>query len=165
MNPKSHDSGSVPPSPEPARTETGNRGPSGDGPVRDAIPFTREEFDRSESRLLHGGRWGNADLSLFRKEGKAWVVKDFRHCPFGVRHTWGTYMAGRELSALRRLSGIPGFPEDAFRLDRYAIAYRFIPGEEIGQADPALLTPGFFESLESLVERMHGRGIAHLDIR
>jgi hypothetical protein len=74
-------------------------------------------------------------------------------------------MAGRELSALRRLSGIPGFPEDAFRLDRYAIAYRFVPGNEIGQGNPGLLTPGFFESLESLVERMHGRDIAHLDIR
>ncbi len=74
-------------------------------------------------------------------------------------------MAGRELSALRKLSGIPGFPEDAFRLDRYAIAYRFVPGSEIGQARQELLTPGFFEQLESLVGRMHGRDIAHLDIR
>jgi len=165
MTPKSHASGSEPPSPQSTRTEPGNRVRSGNGPVREAAPFTREEFDRAEARLLHGGRWGNADISLFRKGGEAWVVKDFRHCPFGVRHSWGICMAGRELSALRKLSGIPGFPEDVFRLDRYAIAYRFIPGNEIGQADPGLLTPGFFESLESLVERMHGRDIAHLDIR
>ena len=165
MTPKSHASGSEPPSPQTARTEPGNRVRPGKGPVREATPFTREEFDRSGARLLHGGRWGNADISLFRKNGESWVVKDFRHCPPGVRHTWGICMAGRELSALRRLSGIPGFPQDAFRLDRYAIAYRFVPGNEIGQGDPDLLTPGFFESLESLVERMHERDIAHLDIR
>ena len=165
MTPKSHASGDGPPPPQPARTEPGGPIRFDNGPTREAPPFTREEFDRSEARLLHGGRWGNADISLFRKGGEAWVVKDFRHCPFGVRQTWGFLMAGRELSALRRLSGIPGFPEDAFRLDRYAIAYRFVPGNEIGQADPAFMTPGFFESLEFLVERMHGRDIAHLDIR
>ena len=165
MTPKSHAGGSEPPSPHSARAVPGNRVPSAAGASPGKNPFTREEFDRSEARLLHGGRWGNADISLFRKGGETWVVKDFRHCPFGVRHTWGICMAGRELSALRRLSGIPGFPEDAFRLDRYAIAYRFVPGNEIGQGDPGLLTPGYFESLESLVERMHGRGIAHLDIR
>jgi len=165
MTPKSHAGGREPPPPQPAPTDPGNRVHPGNGPVREATPFTREEFDRSEARLLHGGRWGNANISLFRTGGETWVVKDFRHCPFGVRQTWGICMAGRELSALRRLSGIPGFPEGAFRLDRYAIAYRFVPGNEIGQADPGLQTPGFFESLESLVDRMHGRGIAHLDIR
>ena len=165
MTPESHPSGNGPPSRRPDCTEPGNQAGYRSGPAREAAPFSREEFDRSETRLLHGGRWGNADISLFRKDGETWVVKDFRHCPFGVRQTWGIYMAGRELSALRRLSGIAGFPEDAFRLDRYAIAYRFVPGGEIGQADPGLLTPGFFESLEALVERMHGRDIAHLDIR
>ena len=81
-------------------------------------PFTREEFERSSTEILSRGRWGNADLHLFRKGTDAWVVKDFRHCPSGVRQTWGAFMAGRELSALRVLSGIPGIPEDAFRLDR-----------------------------------------------
>lgn len=165
MTPKSHASGIGPPPPQPARPESGNRFPSGGGNAGEATPFTREEFDRSETPLIHGGRWGNADISLFRKGGEAWVVKDFRHCPFGVRQTWGAFMAGRELSALRKLAGIPGFPEDPFRLDRYAIAYRFVPGHELGQGDPARMTPRFFEILESLVERMHGRDIAHLDIR
>jgi hypothetical protein len=128
-------------------------------------PFTREEFERSKAEVLSRGRWGNADLHLFRKGTDAWVVKDFRHCPVGVRQTWGIYMAGRELSALRALAGIPGIPQDAFRLDRYAIAYRFVPGKEMGTADPDLLTPGYFGDLESLIERIHGRGIAHLDIR
>jgi RIO-like serine/threonine protein kinase len=129
------------------------------------MPFTREEFDRSGPELLHGGRWGNADMFLFRKGGEPWVVKDFRSCPAIVRHTWGARMAARELSALRRLDWIPGFPRDSFRLDRFAMAYRFVAGTDIGEADLALLTPPFFQELESLVRKMHERGVAHLDIR
>ncbi len=129
------------------------------------IPFSREEFDRSVPEIVHKGRWGNADIFLFRKGEDVWVVKDFRPCPAVVRHTWGAYMAGRELSALRRLDGIPGFPQDAFCLDRFAMAYRFVSGTDIGEADHALLTPSFFEELESLVATMHERGVAHLDIR
>jgi hypothetical protein len=160
-----HSIGGVPQSPQPAPQEPG-------GPFRPAsaggtgeAPFTREEFERSDKETLSRGRWGNADLHVYRKGTDAWVVKDFRHCPAGVRQTWGACMAARELSALRALSGIPGIPPDAFRLDRYAIAYRFVPGKEMGRADPALLTPGYFAELESLVGRVHGRGIAHLDIR
>ncbi|MEW6720429.1 MAG: hypothetical protein AB1346_08270 [Thermodesulfobacteriota bacterium] len=129
------------------------------------MPFDREEFDRSDPELLQEGRWGNAVLYLFRRGEEAWVVKDFRPCPGIVRQTWGAYMAGRELSALRKLDGIPGFPQDAFRLDRFAIAYRYIAGTDIGEADQALLTPVFFEALDSLVSKMHACGVAHLDIR
>jgi hypothetical protein len=134
-------------------------------PTGRGIPFSREEFDRSAPELVHKGRWGNADIFLFRKGEEIWVVKDFRPCPAIVRHTWGVHMAGRELAALRRLDGIPGFPEGAFRLDRFAMGYRFVSGTDIGEADPALLTPSFFEELEALVSRMHERGVAHLDIR
>ena len=164
MTTESHPVGGVPP-PQPAPPVPGQPFRPTGGAGTGESPFTREEFERSNKEILSRGRWGNADISLFRKGGEAWVVKDFRHCPAGVRQTWGACMAGRELSALRALSGIPGIPQDAFRLDRYAIAYRFVPGKEMGRADPALLTPGYFGELESLVGRVHGRGIAHLDIR
>jgi len=134
-------------------------------PIDRGIPFTREEFEGSALELLHKGRWGNADVYHLRKGGEDWVVKDFSPCPPMTRATWGTWMVGRELTAIRKLAGIPGFPRDAFRLDRFAFAYRFVPGEEIGVADPNLLTSAFFEELENLVGKMHAQGIAHLDIR
>lgn len=138
---------------------------TGHPPIDRGIPFTREEFGRSGPELLHKGRWGNADVSLFRKGGEDWVVKDFLPCPPVTRSVWGTWMVGRELSAIWKLAGIPGFPQDAFRLDRFAFAYRFVPGDEIGIAAPDFLTYGFFERLENLVGKMHAQGIAHLDIR
>jgi hypothetical protein len=133
-------------------------------PTEDGNPFTREELEGSAPVLLHKGAWGMADLRLFRKEGAEWVVKDFLPCSPISRNTYGVWMVGRELAALNRLAGIPGFPQGAFRLDRFAFAYRFMPGREIGVSSQ-VLTPSFFEELESLVAQMHGRGVAHLDIR
>lgn len=133
-------------------------------PIEGKIPFTREEFERSAPELLHKGRWGNADVYRFRREDGDWVVKDFRSCPPITRNFFGTWMVGRELAALAKLTGIPGVPQDSFRLDSYAFAYRFVPGGEIGVSRTDL-TPAFFEELENLVGEMHRRGVAHLDIR
>ena len=128
-------------------------------------PFTREEFNRGEHELVHkSDRWGNADLFRFNKDGKSWVVKDFTPRSFFVRHTYGAWMTGVELSALRLLSGLKGFPQESFRLDRFAFAYLFTPGKSIGRRN-AVSSPAFFEELEVLVEKMHERGVAHLDIR
>ena len=133
-------------------------------PLNGKVPFLREEFERSAPELLHRGRWGNADVYRFRRGEECWVVKDFRSCPPLTRDTFGAWMVRRELSAIRVLAGIPGFPQDAFRLDRLALAYRFMPGREIGTRQ-GVPSPAYFEELEELVEKMHGRGIAHLDIR
>lgn len=136
-----------------------------ENPVDSGIPFTREEYERSGTEIIHGGRWGNADIHLYRRGNDVWVVKDFLHCPFVVRHTWGAFMVEREMSAMRNLQEFPGFPRDPFRLDRFAVAYRFEAGKDIGQTAPGNLTPAFFEKLESLVAEMHSRGVAHLDLR
>ena len=128
------------------------------------IPFTREQFNLCAPELVHEGRWGNADVYRFCKDGEYWIVKDFKNRPFFLRHIYGAWMVGVELSAMRLLAGLNGFPQDAFRLDRFAFAYRYTPGTGIGE-DDAETTPAFFEALEKLVEKMHERGVAHLDIR
>ena len=127
-------------------------------------PFTREQFSRCATELILKGRWGNADIYRFFKDNDSWVVKDFQPRPFFVRHTYGAWMVGVELSAMRLLAGLKGFPREPFRLDRFAFAYRYTPGIGIGE-DDAETTPAFFEALEKLVEKMHERGVAHLDIR
>jgi hypothetical protein len=128
-------------------------------------PFTRKELQAGKPSRLHTGRWANADVLLHRHGGDLWVVKDFLPCPLLYRVSVGSWMVRRELAALRRLRGLPGTPRDAFQLDRYALAYRFTPGREFGKADRSMLTPEYFVALESVVRGMHGRGIAHLDLR
>jgi RIO-like serine/threonine protein kinase len=134
-------------------------------PASDGLPFTYTEFSHAATESLSVGRCGRASVSIFRNHSGAWVVKDFRRVNPFVRWTWCIFMVRRELRAFERLRGLRGIPQDAFRVNRFSLAYRYTPGAPIGKADPALMTPAFFEKLESLVREMHARSIVHLDMR
>ena len=129
------------------------------------IPFTYEQTQSGVTQCLSTGRWANADLRLFEHHGSTWVIKDFSPCPVPVRLSFGAVMVTRELQALTRLQHIAGIPRDPFRLNRYALGYRFIPGTTLKQKRHDGLQPDFFLALEQLVLRMHAYNIVHLDIR
>lgn len=128
-------------------------------------PFARSQLADMQPRLVNKGRWGNATLTLVQHERQPWIVKDFRGCPPVVRHVWGLFMVRRELLALDRLDGIPGLPQNAFRMDAYALAYRFMPGTTLRDTPADGTPPEYFRALEAMVKRMHERGVVHLDIR
>jgi len=128
-------------------------------------PFTRADLGRGAARILNEGRWANATVFVHEHAGTQWVVKDFRDCPPPYRETLGRFMVSRELSALARLRGLAGIPAGAFRVDAYALAYRFVPGMEMASAGPDRATPAYFRALEAAVLAMHARNIAHLDLR
>ena len=115
--------------------------------------------------LLRDGRWANAQVYRVEFNGRAWVVKDFASRRFWVRHTIGRFLLGRELRALQRLAGIDGVPQNAFRIDRNAIATEFIPGVTLGKVETEVMSPAFFADLERLLDAVHARGIVHLDTR
>lgn len=115
--------------------------------------------------MLNRGRWANANVFIHIHEGAKWVVKDFRDCVAPIRITVGRFLIAREVRALERLGGIGGVPTDAFRVDPYALAYRFVPGIEMAVAGPERATPAYFHELEALVLAVHNRGLAHLDLR
>jgi RIO-like serine/threonine protein kinase len=56
-------------------------------------------------------------------------------------------------------------PQDPFLVDRFALAYRYMPGRTLAAIGPGGLPGTFFEALERLAENIHARGIAHLDLR
>lgn len=128
-------------------------------------PFKRADLRHGRPRILNQGRWANATVFVHDHGGLQWVVKDFHDCPRAYRETLGRLMVSRELSALERLRGLAGVPSGAFRIDAYALAYRFVPGIEMADAGPDRATPEFFLALEAAVLAMHGRNIAHLDLR
>ena len=127
--------------------------------------FTRRDLQNGDYTVLARGRWANADLFLFVKDGVTWVVKDFSPCAPLIRKTVGPLMVKREYRALSRLQGIDGIPAAPFVLDRYALCYRFIPGRTLRHAGPRIFAPDFFHAFEALIFRMHKRHIVHLDVR
>lgn len=128
-------------------------------------PFSRSDLEHVAPRILNKGRWANATVSVHEHAGAQWVVKDFHDCPLPYRETLGRFMVGREISALQTLHGLAGVPAGAFRIDAYALGYRFVPGIEMADAGPDRATPEYFRALEATVLAMHARNIAHLDLR
>jgi RIO-like serine/threonine protein kinase len=105
-------------------------------------------------------------LHRYELDGQSWVVKDFATRSFLVRNVIGRFLVRREASCLRRADGIAAAPRDAFRLDAYALAYRFVPGTSLRLIAKSALTAEFFPALEASLREMHARaGLVHLDLR
>jgi hypothetical protein len=128
-------------------------------------PFGRAELEQGPRKRLSEGRWANAVVYRLESGGDSWVVKDFAPRSFLVRNLIGRLLVMREIGGLRKVAGIAGTPADAFRLDAYALAYRFVPGLSLRFTKTAL-GADFFAGLERTIAEMHGRArIAHLDLR
>ena len=131
------------------------------------MPFTRADLLAGESVVLHRGKWGNATVIRVEHDGVSWAVKDFSGSPWGYRLTLGRWLMRRELRFLQALAGIEGLPDRAFRVDVDAFACRYVEGQTLKQArrQRVPLARPFFRDLERLVQQMHRRGVAHLDLR
>jgi hypothetical protein len=129
-------------------------------------PFSRADLERGPREILSQGRWANAVLYRFEHGGGSWVVKDFRPRGFLARNLIGRLLVGREVAALSRLAGIPATPQGVFRIDPYALAYRFVPGRSLRGTRHVVFGPDFFPALERGLREMHARAhVAHFDLR
>lgn len=130
------------------------------------VPFTRADLERGPRHRLSEGRWANAILYRYERDGCSWVVKDFSSRSFLVRNLIGRFLVRREFGWLRRVDGIPAAPRDAFRVDACALAYRFVPGISLRLTAATALAPGFFPALEESIRQVHARArLVHLDLR
>lgn len=147
--------------------------------------LTRAHWEGPDSGAvcLSKGRAGNARVYLLTlPEGKM-VVKDFRKSPWWIRWTFGRFMINHEYTLMKRLEGMPGIPQHLQRIDRYAFAMEWLPGDTLSsyndhenertiaiRQDPTLsplprLPESYFKELEAMVFEMHRRGVTHLDNR
>lgn len=105
------------------------------------------------------------DLRVVDTEGGRVVVKDFRKSDFLFRVIVGPILIRREAGALRKLDGVAGIPRFMGRIDRYAFAIAHIPGISLDRNTESPLTKGFYTDLRGVIDDMHGRGVAHCDLR
>jgi RIO-like serine/threonine protein kinase len=127
--------------------------------------FDRAALATAERKLLRDGRFANARVERVRAAGADWIFKDFASRAFFVRHTVGRFLLGREVRALRRLQGIAGVPGEAFRVDAFSMAARFVPGRALADTPDGPFATEFLLSLEALLRQVHARGLVHLDTR
>jgi RIO-like serine/threonine protein kinase len=94
------------------------------------------------------------------------IVKDFSQLGFLYRNTAGRFLVWREAKAYRHLRGMEGTPEFFRVIDGLALVIEEIPGRSLENAYRDLTLPGsFIKELEGIVNRIHGRGMAHCDLK
>lgn len=105
-----------------------------------------------------------AEQWLHEAGGTRWIVKDFSGHPWWVRWTTGAWLIRREYAVMTRLRGLPGIPQQVLRIDRLTLAYPCVEGTPLASTPARQLSPDFFRRYEALLDELHARGIAHLDL-
>ncbi len=118
-------------------------------------------------KIIQKGKWGNSDVYLHEHNSELFVVKTFAHHPTFIKNTIGRLLISREYKALKKLSRCIGTCNDALRLGKYTLSYRYVKGQNLSSFSRRnnSIDKAFFSKLEKAVNEMHSYGIVHLDIR
>jgi predicted Ser/Thr protein kinase len=126
-------------------------------------PLKREDIQNKRVTLSQGNILGKPCLYTVEAGGKNLVVKDVRGKFFPVRWTLGLWLIQREWKIYCRLAGIKGIPRPVARIDRFAFTMEFVPGKPIQRGET--LSATFFHELGQVLEKVHSRGVVHMDLR
>lgn len=103
---------------------------------------------------------------IVEENGVRAVVKDFSGNRFLFRNIVGRFLIWREAKAYGKLQGIKGVPLFYGVMEGLALAVQEIPGRNLENLEKEMHLPHtFFESMETLVNAFHERGLAHCDLK
>lgn len=105
-----------------------------------------------------------ADILVYPFGDTSLAVKDYSARPWIVRNTLGRYLLRRECTAYRAAGEVEGLPRFLGRIDRFALATAWIDARPLAHCSSQEIPAGFFDRLQSLVEQIHGRGVALADL-
>jgi serine/threonine protein kinase len=130
-----------------------------------ALDLTRANLAARTVTVLEPGSQRDPVVLLARAGGREVVVKDFAPRSWFVRSVLGRWLNAREARAYRALAGHPAVPAFYGFLDRFALLVEYRPGARMSRRLAHGLPPDFLRQLESAIDEMHARGVAHLDLR
>ena len=132
------------------------------GPDHAAIARFIEQQILSGSQASAGG--SQSHVYVYVDPAGRYAVKIPRGNPL-----WGwveRWIIRRERSIYARLDGLPGIPRCHGLVDGRYLVLDYVEGESF-RAAQARLDPAhpFFERLREIIEAVHGRGVAHTDLK
>ena len=134
--------------------------------MRTLAPITRDDLARRCVRMLRRGRGTRPEVRLLEIDGQRVVTKDYAACVPIFRLVAGRWLAAKESANYRRVAGMPGIAQWIGVIDPYCFAVGYITGRSCAEMSPGDLNdPGFFRRLHDLVDRLHGAGLVHCDLR
>ena len=123
----------------------------------------RTDFGQARTYLSKGNVFGKPALYRVVVGERSFMVKDVREKHFLMRWTLGLWLIQKEWKIYSRLKGVGGIPEPIERVGLFAFVMEFVSGRPIERGKPLPLS--FFSSLEQILQEIHLRGVAHLDLR
>jgi predicted Ser/Thr protein kinase len=129
-----------------------------------SFTITRAEIESATIAVLQRVGAYRPRVVHFVWREREWVFKDFRDCWLLVRWTIGILSVRRERNAYERLQGLAGIPTLQPSPDRWSLVIEFVPGHSLSKKNLAA-PEALLEKLDRLLEAMHDRGVAHLDLR
>jgi RIO-like serine/threonine protein kinase len=105
-------------------------------------------------------------LRVIKEMEREAVVKDFSVNGFIFRALAGRFLVWREKKAYQKLQGIPGIPVLYGAIKGPALVMEKIHGRGLSAVHQAGGIPqGFYTGLASLLDAIHGAGLAHCDLK
>lgn len=129
------------------------------------LKLTRQEIEQHTIDYYRTAGGTRPDLRVVEIDGRKMAVKDFRRSDPLFRLIVGPILIRREFGAMRNLLGLPNVPQVICRLDRYALVMEHVSGTSLERLKSGQLTAEFYAKLQTAVDAMHERGVAHCDLR
>jgi hypothetical protein len=116
-----------------------------------------------ERWLCRGGAW-KADLSLVSRQGERAVLKDFS-AKGTLPRLLGRLQIQREARVYEALAGLAGVPRLLARPRPEALVLGYVDGRRLSKERGAPDAAALAGRLAELVDAIHRRGVAHVDLR
>jgi len=126
--------------------------------------LTEEDVDRLTVRVMRRAWRARPEVRKIRLGGRDAVVKDYGRRGNLFKRLLGTFLARREVAALRRVEGIPNVPRVLASPQPWMLVIEHVNAKSVTALDAPRLDREFFDRLTSLVDELHGRGLAHGDL-
>lgn len=127
--------------------------------------LSRKQIEEGTIEYYREAGGTRPDLRVVETHEGRVIVKDFKKSDFLFRVIVGPILIRREAGALRKLSGVEGIPRFMGRIDRYALAMAHVSGVSLDQRPLPPISNSFYSELRNVIDNMHGRGVAHCDMR
>ena len=142
--------------------DTGKTGAMTQGFQRLKLP----ELPGSGSEVIREASSTRPAVWVLEQDGLRLVVKDFRPNRFLYRNVIGRFLTWREKKAYRRLRRLGGVPRLYQEVGGLALVFEEIQGRSLENLERETRLPEeFFKKLRDLVTEVHGRGLAHCDLK
>lgn len=102
---------------------------------------------------------------VLEKQGRQAVLKDYSSCNHLFRWLARCFLVPHEADILNRLRGVRGVPGFAGFRGAHGIMIEYVRGNPVNLYKGRNIPSDVIERLRELIDAMHNRGVAHIDLR